>query len=316
MPSADGYMPDDWASVVSDLRSKQKDQGSFYRNTAGVNALISYCRFPSQSWTVVSIQPAEGLLAAARSQIGTLLFFLGGLLLLSLITMFILMLRIYRPIDQLISQLPHEQGAMVDEMALISNELTVYRDQSDTMKQNLYQSNIQSLLLGLPCDMVELPVSITGSNCFVVGVLSPTRKHEYTVDELNRLSASHLSGLKECISFRWTDHRVLVFCFDGPQGFPSEAMFEKFCQACRQQHNSQVRLGLSDVVDKPDLLHLAYQEALRVSADFFYHEDRILFTTASASPLRSTPSTPTNNWISRISGFLFHEQTDELNQVL
>ena len=153
-----------------------------------------------------------------------LVLFLLALLILSMGTMFILLLRIYRPIDDLVSQLPHESDAVVDEMAVISNELTVYRDRSDMMKQSLYQSNLQSLLFGLPCDRVELPASITQSERFVVGVLSHTKKREYTVEELNRLAAGQLPGLRECISFRWTDYRVLLFCFASADALQEEQL--------------------------------------------------------------------------------------------
>lgn len=172
----DGYLPAEWGQVLSGLYQAGPEQGSFYQQLDGQKNLVSYCKFPTQAWTVVSIQPARGLLSAARSKIIMLVLFLLALLILSMGTMFILLLRIYRPIDDLVSQLPHESDAVVDEMAVISNELTVYRDRSDMMKQSLYQSNLQSLLFGLPCDRVELPASITQSERFVVGVLSHTKK--------------------------------------------------------------------------------------------------------------------------------------------
>ena len=204
-------------------------------------------------------------------------------------------------------------------MAVISNELTVYRDRSDMMKQSLYQSNLQSLLFGLPCDRVELPASITQSERFVVGVLSHTKKREYTVEELNRLAAGQLPGLRECISFRWTDYRVLLFCFASADALQEEQLteqMEKFCLACREKQGSEVRLGVSPVVETPEQLHLAYSEALRLVYDSFYHQERILFTQDTVEKWRSAPATPTDTWLKRISGFLFHEQTDELYQAL
>ena len=133
----DGYLPAEWGQVLSGLYQAGPEQGSFYQQLDGQKNLVSYCKFPTQAWTVVSIQPARGLLSAARSKIIMLVLFLLALLILSMGTMFILLLRIYRPIDDLVSQLPHESDAVVDEMAVISNELTVYRDRSDMMKQSL-----------------------------------------------------------------------------------------------------------------------------------------------------------------------------------
>lgn len=315
----DGYLPAEWGQVLSGLYQAGPEQGSFYQQLDGQKNLVSYCKFPTQAWTVVSIQPARGLLSAARSKIIMLVLFLLALLILSMGTMFILLLRIYRPIDDLVSQLPHESDAVVDEMAVISNELTVYRDRSDMMKQSLYQSNLQSLLFGLPCDRVELPASITQSERFVVGVLSHTKKREYTVEELNRLAVGQLPGLRECISFRWTDYRVLLFCFASADALQEEQLteqMEKFCLACRKKQGSEVRLGVSPVVETPEQLHLAYSEALRLVYDSFYHQERILFTQDTVEKWRSAPATPTDTWLKRISGFLFHEQTDELYQAL
>lgn len=312
----DGYMPGEWDAVLAVVRRKQTDRGSFYRKIAQQKTLISYCRFPTQAWTVVALQPAQGLLAAARSRIILLVSILLGLLVVSMVVIFVMVLRIFRPIDNLMAQLPHDSGAVVDEMAVISKELNAYRSRSNSMMQSLYQANVQALLLGLPCDRAELPPAITGAHRFVVGVLSPTQKHEYAPDELNQLAKRQLQGLSACVSFRWTDHRVLVFCFDHVQPDALSSGFGRFCQACRDKHGSAVRLGISAVVDSPELLHLAYTEALRLSSDAFYHQERMLFTPDSSASWRTAPATPTNTWVNRMSGLLFHEQPNDVHQTL
>ena len=112
---------------------------------------------------------------------------------------------------------------------------------------------------------------------------------------------------------------MLLFCFASADALQEEQLteqMEKFCLACREKQGSEVRLGVSPVVETPEQLHLAYSEALRLVYDSFYHQECILFTQDTVEKWRSAPATPTDTWLKRISGFLFHEQTDELYQAL
>lgn len=317
--SVDNYLPAEWDKLLSGLHQDGLGQESFYMELDGQKNLVSYCYLISQSWTVVSLQLAKGLLSAARSKVVMLVLFLSLLLIASIMVVFFLLLRIYQPIDELVSTLPHEKNAVVDEMKLISNELAAYRDRSDNIKQSLNQSNIQSLLFGLPCDMMELPPAITQSDRFIVGVLSNTKKGEYTRKELDRLALAALPDLMECISFRWTDYRVLLFCFKSTYPMQTDRLtecFEKFCHACRGKQESEVRLGVSVMVEAPEQLHAAYNEALRLVGDSFYHQERLVFTQSTVEKWRFTPASPTDMWLKKIFSFLFQEQIEELYQAL
>ena len=303
----DNYLPEGWGNLVVRIQQMQTESGSFYDRLESQKVLVSYCYFPSMSWTVIAVQPSEDLLEAARTKIMVLVAILAVLLVTSLAIMFVLLLHIYQPIDEVVSQIVYDRNdrKIIDEMTVISDELDATYLRSDNLKQSLNQANLQSLLLGLPYDVVELPPVVSKARKFIVGVLTPAKRHEYTVHELNQLAMNCMTGLKACYSFRWTDHRALLFCFDEIDSKELSEQLDDFCSACRKTH-PEVRFGVSDPVDNPKHLHFAYTEALRFSSDAFYHPERTLFTSDVVQQYRSTPISPIDTWVNRISAALFN----------
>ena len=87
--SVDNYLPAEWDKLLSGLHQDGLGQESFYMELDGQKNLVSYCYLISQSWTVVSLQLAKGLLSAARSKVVMLVLFLSLLLIASIMVVFL-----------------------------------------------------------------------------------------------------------------------------------------------------------------------------------------------------------------------------------
>ena len=316
-------------SLLQKALSAGENRGSSIETIAGARYLTTFCRFPSQEWTVFSFQPVTSLQDQIARTLGLIAAILGAMLLLGLLVATLSSRHAYRPIRTLVGEVSRmDESVPVDEIAAITGTLASMQARSDEMLTSLRQATVRSLLLsehaaGSPGGAGSTGNGLLGGAAYVVLLLTPAPGAPVTpgapaapgapavpaAAEAERVCRA-LEGLCDCDCLSLGNRLAILLSLSsaersgevlmalermddgtGPAGGGSGTAGGGSGPAGTGTAGG-VQLSVSDVVLSEDQLHRAYEQALLISQAGFYAPGAPLLTSAQLAPAGEAPVSP------------------------
>ena len=280
---------------IQDYLVSESGRGSFFETIDGVSHMVTYCSFPSQEWTVFSIQPAGPL----RNRIMNSLLLIAGILavlLLAVILVIALTARsVYQPIRTLVDEVTSADCSLpVDEIAAISSSLDSMRDRSDELQRRLHQATVRSLLLSAHHDL-SAGSTFQLSPAYAVALVVPCvpLQDNATLTGTAAVIQQMLLDICDCDCLL-IDNRLALLLSLKTTVLPDAALivFDKYITRCRERDHLPVQVSISDLVLSPSSIHTAYDQAQQISQYSFFYPSEHLLTSSVLANVSQQPVAP------------------------